>query len=337
MAAPHVTGAIALLRQADRAISVEAIETILRETARDVADAGPDRSSGAGALDARAAVAAVLGPRAPRPGVSLIAVPPALTNRAVLTFAVASGGGPLGVWLDGARVPGVRSGPFVRVPVRRPGRHVVAVAALGPRGAALGAPRRFSVTIDRTPPQLRLAVRRTGLLEIDYRADAAGVAERSVRSRLSDGGDRRGGPAGRHTFTGPGPYWVEAQVSDRAGNVRRLRRALSWPPALVARRLAWNEAFSILRVAFPIARRQRRRTGRYPTSQELVRPLAANLEWTPSAAIRNPSARPPRGAIGVWSDGRSGLFLSIEKAGRRYFMEDRDGRLGRGVLCLPRT
>ena len=105
MAAPHVAGTIALLRQADPALGASAIEPILRRTARDVGPAGADGRGGAGALDARAAVAAVLGARAPRPGLSLVAVPPALTNDADLTFALESGGAPLGVWLDGARAP----------------------------------------------------------------------------------------------------------------------------------------------------------------------------------------------------------------------------------------
>ena len=140
-----------------------------------------------------------------------------------------------------------RAGSQARPPRRRRCR------ARSPRCRA-GAPRRFSGD-DRSPAaRLRLAVRRTGLLEIDYRADAAGVAERSVRSRLSDGGDRRrpSGPAHLHRARA-----LLGRGSGRrpGGNVRRLRRALSWPPALVARRLAWNEAFSILRVAFPIARR----------------------------------------------------------------------------------
>jgi len=334
MAAPHVAGAVALLRQADPDISADAIETILRRTARDVEPARPDRMSGAGGLDAHAAVAAVLGSRVARPGIFVIAVPPAVTNQAALTFAVESGGAPVGIWLDGVRVPRDGAGPLVRVPVATPGPHTVALAALNPSGAALGASRRFSVTIDREPPQLRLVVRRKGLLEIDYGARAtdtvAGVANRSIRSRVSDGGAKRGGAAGRHGFTGPGPYWIEVQVADRAGNVRRIRRAVSWPPAAVARRLAWNEAFSTLRVPFAVARLQRRVHGRYGATPRLIRLLAGNWEFTPFVALTAPTARPPRGAIGVWSDGRRRLVLSIEIAGRRYLIEDANGRVSRG-------
>ena len=338
MAAPHVAGTIALLRQADPGIRAHTIEMILRRTARDVEPAGADRKSGAGGLDAHAAVAAVLGPRGVRPEISLIAVPPVLTNRPVLTVAVESGDASPGVWLDGARVRDVGAGPLLRVPVRRPGRHTLTFAALDPHGAALGARRHVRVTIDREPPRLRLVARRTGLLEIGYRARAAdavaGVADKSLWTRLSDSG--RGGPAGRHAFTRRGPYWIEAQVADRAGNIRRIRRALSWPPAPVARRVARNEALSTLGVPFGVARLHRRFDGRYRATPGLVRLLAANWEYTPFVAVPAPGARPPRGSIGVWSDGRGRVLLSLERAGRRYFMEDRDGRVSRGVLSPPR-
>ncbi len=153
MAAPHVAGAIALLAQADPALGPSAIEMILRRTARGLGPAGADGRGGAGALDARAAVAAVLGARAARPELSLIATPPALTHRAELTFALESGGAPLAVWLDGARLAGLGNGPFVRVPVGTPGRHTVTIAALDRAGAVLDARRHsFPVTIDRRGP-----------------------------------------------------------------------------------------------------------------------------------------------------------------------------------------
>jgi subtilisin family serine protease len=336
MAAPHVAGTVALLRQAAPALRASAIEAILRRTARDPGPAGADGRGGAGALDARAAVADVLGARPARPGLALVAVPPAVTNDAVLSFAVESGGAPLGVWLDGARARHSRTGPLVRVPVGASGRHTVAIAALDRRGAVTDAPRRrFRVTIDRARPRLELAVRREGLLRIGFRARAAdgvaGVAGGSLRVRVSESPSLRRGPLGRHTFAGPGPYWVEAEVADRAGNVRRLRRALSWPAGPLARRLAWNEAFVNLRVPFIMARRHRRFDGHYRPSARLARLLAANCAPRAFVAMPSPAARPPGGAIGVWSDGRGRVVLSIERLGRRYFMEDRDGRLSRGV------
>jgi subtilisin family serine protease len=338
MAAPHVAGAIALLRQADRAIGVDGVADLLRRTAREVEPDAADGGSGAGSLDVHAAVARLLGPRPRRPETSLIATPPAQANDAVLAVAVESAGAPVGVWLDGARVGGAQAGPIVRVPVRAPGRHTVAVAALDPDGRAVGARRRVRVRVDRTPPRLRLAVRREGLLAIGFRARAedagAGVARGSLRVRASNGPSLRRRPAGRAAFAGPGPYWVEAEAADRAGNVRRVRRAIAWPPAPVARRLAWNDAFANLRVPFLLARRHRRFDGHYRPAAALVPLLAANCEPRVFAAMPTPRARPPRGAIGVWSDGRGRVLLSTERAGRRYAMEDRDGRLSRGAHPL---
>jgi hypothetical protein len=342
MAAPHVAGAIALLRQADPGLGPSAIEAILRRCARDLGPAGADGRGGAGGLDAHAAVATVRGPRAPSPELSLVATPPALTHRAELTFALESGGAPFAVWLDGARLAGVGNGPFVRVPVATPGRHTVSIAALDRAGAVLDARRHFfPVTIDRERPRLRLVVRRGGLLQIAYRARAAdavaGLARGSLRVRVSESPNLRGGPAGGHTFTGPGPYWLEAEVADRAGNVRRVRRALSWPAGPVARRVARNDAFVSLRAPFLMARRHRHFDGHYRTSSRLARLLRANCAPTVFVAMPTPSARPPRGAVGVWSDGRTRVLLSTERAGRRYFMEDRGGRVSRGVVSAPRA
>jgi hypothetical protein len=214
----------------------------------------------------------------------------------------------------------------------------VALAALDSNGAALSAPRRFFVIIDRRPPALEVVVRRTGLLTIDYRARAtdavAGVTDRSIRSRTSDGGYRRGWAAGWHAFGGPGPYWIEFQVSDRAGNVRRVRRVLNWPAAPLARRLAWNKTFSTLGVPFSVARLHRRVRGSYRPTPGLVRLLAANWEFTPFVGLPWPSALPPPGVIGVWSDGRKSFFLVLEIAGRRYRLEDANGRLRRGVYMV---
>ena len=163
----------------------------------------------------------------------MIAAAPVLTNRPVLTFAVESGDAPLGVWLDDARVRDAGAGPLARVPVRRPGRHTVAFAALDPRGAALGARRRVRVTIDREPPRLRLVARGAGLLAIGYRARAAdavaGVADKSLWVRVSEGPNTRGAPAGWHTFTGRGPVHPAGALRRRPA-AAAVQRALPGHP-----------------------------------------------------------------------------------------------------------
>ncbi len=56
MAAPHVTGLVALLLQADPTLSVDDIEAFLRHTAVDLGEPGPDNLYGAGRIDAYTAV-----------------------------------------------------------------------------------------------------------------------------------------------------------------------------------------------------------------------------------------------------------------------------------------
>ncbi|MFN8483018.1 MAG: S8 family serine peptidase [Anaerolineae bacterium] len=56
MAAPHVAGAAALLLQANARLSVDDVERLLRLTAVDLGEAGPDNHFGAGRIDAYKAV-----------------------------------------------------------------------------------------------------------------------------------------------------------------------------------------------------------------------------------------------------------------------------------------
>ena len=58
-AAPHVAGAIALLKSAVPAATADQIETALRDTARDLGAAGPDNVSGVGLIDLAAAETAL--------------------------------------------------------------------------------------------------------------------------------------------------------------------------------------------------------------------------------------------------------------------------------------
>ncbi|MEZ4648065.1 MAG: S8 family serine peptidase [Candidatus Eisenbacteria bacterium] len=60
MSAPHVAGAVALLRQADPDLDVDTIKSLLLQTARDEGSSGDDNTYGMGFLDAYAAVQAAL-------------------------------------------------------------------------------------------------------------------------------------------------------------------------------------------------------------------------------------------------------------------------------------
>ena len=51
MATPHITGAVAVLRSIDPALTVKELESALTEGAKDLDDPGPDNNSGAGRLD----------------------------------------------------------------------------------------------------------------------------------------------------------------------------------------------------------------------------------------------------------------------------------------------
>lgn len=111
-AAPHVAGAAALLRAAFPGATVPALEAALRAGARDLAPAGPDQESGAGALDVerawrrlarRSPLALAAGPRPP----CVARAPCALALTATggtppRRFALASGALPGGLALDAA-------------------------------------------------------------------------------------------------------------------------------------------------------------------------------------------------------------------------------------------
>jgi subtilisin family serine protease len=73
MAAPHVAGAVALVKQANRALSAAEIEQILRQTATPLGTAAPNSETGAGLVNALAAV--TLATRGPPPPPSPPAAP----------------------------------------------------------------------------------------------------------------------------------------------------------------------------------------------------------------------------------------------------------------------
>lgn len=338
MAAPHVSGVVALVRQAVPGLSPGAVISLLRRTARDLGPVGPDRMAGAGLVDARAAVRALLGAVPARPGLRLVATPPALTNQPRPGFAVDSGGAPVQVRLDGGPPSAPVAGPIVRVPIATPGRHTVEFEAIGSNGAAIGAAIRRTIDIDRSPPRLQLDVRRAALLEIAYRARTVGAGEGvagSLRLRTSDG-DTMENAEGRHVFTAHGPYWIELVAQDRAGNIARIRRTARWPIALAARRITWNRAFLSLGLAYRLVRFHRSDSGSYRASDYLVQLCAGNLPFDRFAPLARQDAHPPRGVVGIWSTGPR-VTLVVEYGRRRYVLTDIAGRARRASQPLRRV
>ncbi len=72
MAGPHVSGVVALMRQANPDADVQTIKQILMETARDLGTAGEDNTYGWGVIDAYQAVLAVMSPDTIPPSVAVL-------------------------------------------------------------------------------------------------------------------------------------------------------------------------------------------------------------------------------------------------------------------------
>jgi bacillopeptidase F len=97
MAAPHVAGVIALMRQADPDLDVTTAKQIILETARDEGTPGEDNTYGWGIIDAYAAVSRVLATQgirggAPRIGFALAVRPNPSNPNTVVSYAVPAGG-----------------------------------------------------------------------------------------------------------------------------------------------------------------------------------------------------------------------------------------------------
>jgi subtilisin family serine protease len=172
MAAPHVAGAVALLRQADPAMTADQVIDTLRSTAHDLGPSGPDNQFGAGLVDVFGAVETVLG--AP-PTTGLVKAPPSIVATNKVSFK-----------LSGERATAFRSrvdGGTWSAPetdttmtvALTSGRHTVQVQAVAANGYTDPTGITRVVVVDKKGPQVRVRkIRRGGkIMLVAHVANAA--------------------------------------------------------------------------------------------------------------------------------------------------------------------
>ncbi len=160
MAAPHVAGAVALLRQAAPTMTVDQVVATLKATADDLGAQGPDNQFGAGMVDVFAAVKSVVG--AP-PTTGLVKAPPSIVATNKVTFQVDG----QGATAFRSRVDaGVWSAPRATTAMTlslRSGRHTVQVQAVAANGFVDPQGITRVVVVDKKGPQVRVRkIRRDG-------------------------------------------------------------------------------------------------------------------------------------------------------------------------------
>ena len=250
MAAPHVAGVAALVRQANPGLPPAAVADILRSSAVDLGAAGPDAASGMGRVDAVRAVEAAIGPA---PDTSLTSTPPADTNAAVLDYAVAlsSGGQTVRFRVDGgAWTPA--SPTLTASFALAEGRHVVEAQAIDGAGAVDPSPARHAVTVNRTRPRVAIGVSKSGTrttFRARVRDSLSGPRRDSIRWSFGEGATGRGAKVVRR-FAESRRRRVVLRARDAAGNesfaVRAVRpRAASAVRGLRVPRVASRRARTV--------------------------------------------------------------------------------------------
>lgn len=226
MAAPHVAGVAALMRQAAPGLPPAAVADILRSTASDIGAAGADPASGAGRVDALRAVEAVVGPA---PDTRFTSTPRAVTNAALADYAIALSGG--GVMVRTRVDGGEWSAPTTELTLSLSlpeGRHVVEAQAIDAAGAADPTPARHAVTIDRTRPRVAIRWSLSGT-KATFRASVgdalSGPRKDSIRWSFGEGQTARGARVVRR-FAESRRRWVVLSARDAAGNEAFAVRAL---------------------------------------------------------------------------------------------------------------
>lgn len=227
MAAAHVSGVAALLKQAGPRLSGVDIENILRRSLHDIGAPGPDPDAGGGRVSARAAVEVALGPP---PDTAFTVAPRAVTQRRTLNYRIALSG----ATAYRSRVDGGVWGPLTTDPnltiVVGEGRHVVQAQAVSPSGIPDPTPSEHHFTADLTPPAISFTWRAAGRRVKFFAKTSDGLSGPDVSSvvwRFGNGAVKRGVSVA-HTFRSGSSRRVRVSVRDRAGNraahSRRLRK-----------------------------------------------------------------------------------------------------------------
>lgn len=255
MAAPHVAGVAALLRQANPTLSAQSVADILRLSADDIGTPGIDPNSGFGRLDALRAVEAAAGPA---PDTRFTATPAALTNARPLLYAVAVTGGGTAVRtrVDGGpwsapTAPGTLS---LDVPE---GRHVVEAQGIDAAGVVDATPARHAVTVDRTGPRVRIRMVRSGTATTfrgTVKDGLSGAVRGTIRWSFGEGRLARGATVTRR-FAEGGRRRVVLTARDAAGNESYVARTFAPRAASAVRALTAPKAASRRGSALTVAGR----------------------------------------------------------------------------------
>ncbi len=153
MAAPHVAAAVALLRQAAPAMTVDQVIATLKTTADDLGPAGADNQYGAGMVDVFAAVKSVLG--AP-PTTGLVKAPPSIVATNKVTFQVDSqGASSFRSRVDAGSWSAPKATTAMTLSLAS-GRHTVQVQAVAPNGIVDPKGITRVVIVDKKGPQVHV-------------------------------------------------------------------------------------------------------------------------------------------------------------------------------------
>jgi subtilisin family serine protease len=341
MAAPHVAGIAALVRQANPALTPAQVADVLRAGAADVGPPGLDAASGAGRVDALRAVELAHGPA---PDTRFTATPPAATNAAALDYAVAlsDGGVAVRTRVDGGGWSAPTTSGAVRLSVPE-GRHVVEAQAIDAAGVADPSPARHVVTVDRTRPRITVRTARRGTATV-FRgtvADAgAGAAPRTLRWSFGPGELARG-PRVTRRFGEGRARRVVVTARDAAGNVAFASRTFRPRAATAVRGLRVTPRASRRGGAVRVTGRLVR-PARLTATLRPVRPAAMTAQTGPARSFaRVAVGAPVRRAARAGARG-NGFELRLRARGLRpgsYLLELRAGEPGTdlGRLRVTRT